>query len=971
MKSCFTLAICVVMVFSILFTSQIASAQSLNVSIADLEFEYNSADGASLSVFDIPVLGGSSFWVVKSGWTGQIYGAPLQANLISEATVEDIIGGKRIILNHYLSPRETSPVIGTETYTLYVTNRFTVSLDFKYTGTESAIYEWKLAEVKPQAIIGLPYRDIQATSTNNGIIPLVATSSDFNASMVARNFQSVEIDSRIGTIAIKPSSSTPLSFSDYRKNYWASEDNPYFWLGMTGTSITPGVNYSHTVQFDFPTKFGGSTITQPEPVHISMSRTSSAETPHQDPDSILPTPKSLQFTGNDFLLGSSLDLYLGNNPTDEDRKAVQLFVDDMRDLYGVSVNVLETAPGSLTSPTKSVLVGRPDQFSYPATYCGYSGLSIPDNPEGYALVADSSLCCVAANTSQGLYYGLASLLQLVKITPNEMAFKGAEIVDYPALHTRAVHCLSGKNAGDQIAKAVRTLLARHKMNTLIWECEYLKWDSHPEIHHRIYGMDKSDALQVIDAAEDNFVEIIPLVQSLGHSEWIFANGQNLDIAEDPENPRAYCPTDPDTYTFIFSVFQEALDFFHPRRFHIGHDEVTLSGRFPYRSLSTGKSVTELFAEDVEKLYAWFDERDVQIMLWGDMLLDSSESSDGAAFAPSVVEAKTRRDRLPKDVLIADWHYTPVEPENYISLDVYREEGFNALGGAWYNHNNIRNLAQACVTKDASGFIQTTWAGFNFAIDNNYGAWYQYWAYLWAAEHAWTGVNTPLNELSFRADERFSKLWRETLPLLETKGGYLANLSSLYNRRLSDNSARTGWVGYGPEIDLSTFPTSQERFGQTHFLCNINAQGEGALMMAGKLNPAGAYPEQVELQFASKQVNAIHFLMTGAFRDEEDTSIGSITLRYEDGSEATLDLVYGQNCFAFDDLTGSLFDSEIAWDGQSALGTSVSVRNLKWENPNPEKQVEAVILTSSNSASAPIYLAMTLTSDTIDGVLNAY
>ncbi len=88
------------------------------------------------------------------------------------------------------------------------------------------------------------------------------------------------------------------------------------------------------------------------------------------------------------------------------------------------------------------------------------------------------------------------------------------------------------------------------MNTLIWECEYLKWDSHPEIHHSTYGMDKSDALQVIDAARDRFIEIIPLVQSLGHCEWIFANGQHLDRAEDPASAPAYCPTNPDTYTFI-------------------------------------------------------------------------------------------------------------------------------------------------------------------------------------------------------------------------------------------------------------------------------------------------------------------------------------------------------------------------------------------------------------------------------------
>lgn len=940
-----------------------SARSAINLTVADLDFSYDPAKGAALSVFGIPVTGGSSFWVVKTGWTGHIYGAIYQPNLLSEATIENVIGGKKITLHHYLSPIETSPFIGTETYTLYHSNAVKVTLEFTYTGTDSAIYEWKLGEVKSLPIIGQPWQAFFDSSAPSGTIPLVAASNDFNASTIARAFNEIRIDSRLGPISIDPNSSTPLVFSDYRKNYWATSTNPYFWLGMTGTAIQRNRTYSHEVLFRFPSRLSsGATVSYPAPYAASVLSVSDARIPNRDPQFITPAPKSLEFTAELFPLRPSLPLYLGNAPSDGSWQAIAFFTDEMRNIYGIEVIPIMSEPPAGQPPAGCIFMGEPDRFALPLSLCQAAGLDLPSNPEGYVLNVDSQRCAIAASHSQGLFYGLMSLLQTIRIDSQGIYFKGARIRDYPSLSMRAVHCLSGKNAGGQIAKAIRTLMARHKMNTLIWECEYLKWDSHPEIHHSTYGMNKSDALQVINAAGDHFIEIIPLVQSLGHSEWMFANGQNLDLAEDPASPYAYCPTNPDTYTFIFSVFQEALDFFQPRVFHIGHDEVTHSGRFPWRSLSSGKTETELIMEDIEKLHEWFTDRGVQVMMWGDTLLWTTEAS-GAAHAPSLADAQARRQRLPKDVLIADWHYDPSEPEEFISLDVFRNEGFSAFGASWYNQNNIRNLAKACVVKNAWGLIQTTWAGFNFSIDNNPGSWHQYWAYLWAAEHAWSGQNTPESELPFIASERFSELWGEVIPLLQTKTGMLLDLEPLYNRRLEDTVNRNGWAGYGSGLDLASFPKQQEIFGETRYRVGTNDDAKSALMLAGKINPAGTYPVEVEIQFPVRRlVSELHFLLTAPFSSEDGSQAGEIELLYEDRSSSLLSLIYGDNLFAFDDVRTGAGNLRIAWKGTSALGHVLAVRDLAWTNPQPDKPIQAIILRSDSTEAAPTVLAITAVAD---------
>ncbi len=960
----YRMAVMTLGVLAVLISGTGTIAQSaINLDVANLDFSYDPDAGASLSVFGIPVIGGSSFWVVKTGWTGHIYGAPLQPKLLSEATIQNVVGGKRITLHHYLSPIETSPFVGTETYTLLQSNVVKVTLEFTYTGTDSAIYEWKLGEIEPLPIIGQPWRATFGTGEQSGTIPLIATHSDFGASMIAKAFDLIQIDSRLGQFSIDPSSSTPLSFSDYRKNYWATSTNPYFWLGMTSTAIERNRTYSHEVTFRFPSSLdSGATISHPAPHAANVQSVSDARIPNRDPQYILPTPKSLDFTSGMFPLRSSLPLYLGDRPSDEDRQAILFFTDEMRDVYGIEIALHESVPPSGETAAGCILIGEPDRFPLPATLCQEAGLALPLNPEGYVLSVDSRRCAIAASQPQGLFYGLMSLLQLIRIDTKGLSFKGAAIRDYPSLSTRGVHCLSGKNAGGQIAKAVRTLMARHKMNTLVWECEYLKWDSHPEIHKASYGMDKSDALQVIDAARENFIEIIPLVQSLGHCEWIFANGQHLDLAEDPDTPFAYCPTNPDTYTFIFSIFQEAIDFFQPRIFHIGHDEVAMSGRFPWRSLSSGKTETELIMEDIEKLHEWFADRDVQIMMWGDTLLWTTEAS-GAALAPSLADAQARRQRLPKDVLIADWHYDPSEPEDFISLDVFRNAGFTAFGASWYNQNNIRNLAKACVDKQAEGLIQTTWAGFNFSIDHNPGSWYQYWAYLWAAEQAWSGKNTPESELPFVASERFSELWGESKPLLHTKTGLLLDLEPLSNRRLDDTANRDGWAGYGSGLDLSSFPKDRSVFGETRFRIGTNAKGQSALMLAGKINPSGVYPDEVQIHLpVRRHISEIHFLLTSPFSSADGSQAGEIEFLYEDGSSRLQSLVYGDNLFAFDDLRTGSDTTKMAWKGTSSLGHVLAVRDLTWANPQPDKPIQAILLRSDSTEAAPTVLAITAVAD---------
>ena len=923
----------------------------LEISCADLALSYTPEQGAVVTAFGMIVSKGSSLWVMHEDWSDRYYGAIDKPDLLRTADIEDWKGGKKITLHHHLPEGRKGPFRGTETFTLLPDNSITYQLDFSFSHDLPAVFEWNIAQLNPTLFLGCPYQVKDDKQTTNTITPVLPMPGPIYESMMARAFNTVQFDTRFGPVVIESHASDDLFLLDFRKNKWAQWENPLFWLGVFTRKIVAAqpVSVSVTIRFPKTLTLGGERGFQSRPVEFAEEP--GILNPSHDPEYVIPMPKEMKFNGSDMPLGATLlcDVTAAADP--EVDKALRFFGRDMESFFNIRVEPRDPAQ-PLTSPVLRLVLEK-DLPGLPAP----AAFRSPEHPEGYALRIAKGETLLSARTPRGLFNGLMTLQQLIKINSDGLFFKGAEISDYPALDFRGIHCLSGKNAGDQIAKAVRLLMARFKINTLVWECQYIIWDSQPDLAHLEYGMDKQDARKVVDAAAESFVEIIPLVQSLGHSEWIFTNGRNLDIAEDPEKPYTYNPTNPRTYEFIFSVYQEALDFFKPRTFHIGHDEVTMLGRFPWKSKDSGKTATQLIMEDTLKLKKWFDERGIRVMLWGDMFLWKTEASC-AALAPSLADAVERRRLLPRDITVCDWHYESFSPEGYTSLELFKKEGRPVIGAAWYNPENIRNLSQACVKSGAYGFLQTTWAGFNFDIDNLEKEHFQYWAYIWAAHYAWTGTHETIAALPFNAQEVFWDLWFNRKRVTSPRPGVSLDLSPLFNRRLQDDERGSGWTGFGPGYDLSSFSVQETRFGDTMFRIKPGDNNQAALFLAGKINPTGDFPREVRLLLAPRGVAAAHFLMACSARTRNGNKVGAIRFSYDDGTFADKELIYGRNCFATDDVRAGS-DARIAWRADAANGLPLRLWDLVFDNPQPEKNVTAVILQSEDTESAPVFMAVSL------------
>ena len=243
----------------------------------------------------------------------------------------------------------------------------------------------------------------------------------------------------------------------------------------------------------------------------------------------------------------------------------------------------------------------------------------------------------------------------------------------------------------------------------------------------------------------------------GHAEWIFRNGSNLDFAEDPQTPYAYCVNNPKSFEFIQDVLNECLPIFESKVCHIGHDEVTMRGRFPNPECPRCKdaTTTALVVKHANRLSDWLRQRGVESMIWGDMLLGPGEAKD-ATHAKTLADARQRRAEIDKKTIIVDWHYAAAADAR--SIEVLRHDGFRVVAASWYTPENIFHLSQAALAAGAEGLLQTTWMGYFPDEQAMKSQLQQFTAFVLAAEYAWSGRKESPSQLGYDPKEVFLKAY---------------------------------------------------------------------------------------------------------------------------------------------------------------------------------------------------------------------
>ena len=192
----------------------------------------------------------------------------------------------------------------------------------------------------------------------------------------------------------------------------------------------------------------------------------------------------------------------------------------------------------------------------------------------------------------------------------------------------------------------------------------------PLLHHGAMVSDGSVCLkmkcgELVTYARDFGMEVIPGIQSLGHTQYItLAYPELAEI--DPESEQdvqldvrladqpsasfykhSCCPLNEEYYRIIEDIIDEIIEVVRPHQYvHMGHDEVYQIGVCPKCRKQTPAA---LFAIHVNRIHDYLAQKGYKMMIWSDMLQPVTK-----------YETSSAASELPKDITMLDfiWYFHP-------------------------------------------------------------------------------------------------------------------------------------------------------------------------------------------------------------------------------------------------------------------------------------------------------------------------
>ncbi|MHA1338887.1 MAG: family 20 glycosylhydrolase [Promethearchaeota archaeon] len=221
-----------------------------------------------------------------------------------------------------------------------------------------------------------------------------------------------------------------------------------------------------------------------------------------------------------------------------------------------------------------------------------------ENEEGYILEISrvEKHVIIYGKTYKGIFYGIQTLYQLVLDSremgaSNSNSYSGTSvknlkegqqhlllpsvlIFDYPDMEIRGISddISRGQVGHVENVKEFIRFLSRFKLNTYMFYSEDMfRFKKYPEIGRQRGAYTQEEIRELQDYAEQYCVNLIPIVQTLGHMETYFLTPKFVKYAEF-RGSACLNPANPESYEFLSNLLEKVATMFKSENIHIGCDE---------------------------------------------------------------------------------------------------------------------------------------------------------------------------------------------------------------------------------------------------------------------------------------------------------------------------------------------------------------------------------------------------------------
>ncbi|HBH85775.1 MAG TPA: hypothetical protein DDY34_18490 [Bacteroidales bacterium] len=314
---------------------------------------------------------------------------------------------------------------------------------------------------------------------------------------------------------------------------------------------------------------------------------------------LIPFPKEVKQGSPDLTFKNELTVVLDKDHSLSDRFTADELIRDLKNEWNIIANI------GIRGKYPSVVLTRRQVAK-----------SMKD--QGYQIITGEREVLISAKGEAGLFYGTQTFLQLIQ--PDNSGFKvpGLTITDWPDILRRAIH-YDTKHHQDKASyvKSFIKDLSRYKVNMLVWEWEdKFAYPGHPEI-----GAPGAFTLQEMQEftryANQYHIQIVPLVQGLGHVSFILKWPQYKNLREIEASNWEFCPLKDGSYDLLFDLWKDAVDATPGSGYiHIGSDEayeLAACEKCKTKSDDIGKSgLYQLF---INKAAEYLSKKGRKVMAW--------------------------------------------------------------------------------------------------------------------------------------------------------------------------------------------------------------------------------------------------------------------------------------------------------------------------------------------------------------------
>lgn len=435
---------------------------------------------------------------------------------------------------------------------------------------------------------------------------------------------------------------------------------------------------------------------------------------------IIPTPKLVKSLEGDFHLKNNLSITFPT-PRDDNDYSIELIQQTLKDFQKINSVIKKNGDIQIS------YIGNEEQNHIIQNF----------GDEGYLLRISKNGIELKAHTAKGIFYAAMSLIQMLEKA--EESLPCVEIIDWTDMKMRGVSddISRGQVSNLENFKKIISHIARYKMNTyMLYMEDMLEFEKYPTIGKNRGALTKSEVKEIIAFAKKNFVEVIPIFQTLGHYENILSQEEFLKYAEFPGAASLNVSND-STYFFLEDLLKEVFELFPSEYFHMGADESWDVGLGASKKLVEQTNIAIVHANHYKKVYDICKKYDKKVMMYGDILLDY----------PEILSL------LPKDIIIVDWQYRA--EEYYPSTKKIRDAGFEYLVSptAWnftstfpVNINslpNIKYIIKSGLENESLGMINSNWGDYGAESIKEQIL----YNYAWSAQCSWDYAQSDLGKFS--------------------------------------------------------------------------------------------------------------------------------------------------------------------------------------------------------------------------------